>query len=255
MLGIEQGLLERISLLFGLFALRFAGGQQALDDLGKSSLGLTSLGIPTNTDPSLEFCGMFPRIGWIRSPDIKLDISPLDPWARCLRQLRAVGVADEAAGQIIVFRPDERVMGDVFTDDGAGVQRGKVCHSDGRGVIESWIGCEHNGSFVGVFLAAVFCFGSACAFHRRPRRGRKHLDALAALVTFFEDQGLDFDALAPSEDVADGNGAGIRHRHGVVEDIEFLVELDDQITILNTVGGDLGPISGRAALEAKDVLG
>ena len=141
-----------------------------------------------------------------------------------------------------VLYPQEGVVADIFTDNGGGIQRGKVANTNGARGVEARLGIEYDGTLIGIL-------GS-----RRSGHGQ-HRNHNAALLAEFEDEGLDFDALATGKDVAHRYRADIRHRHGVVKGLQFSVQVDNQVTILQTVLADDCAILCRASVKAKDILG
>ena len=243
LLGIQQGLLEGVRLLFGLVALRLSGGQKLLDNIGQRALTLRRLVIAAYTHAGHDLLRMLPGIIGLRAPDVELDVGP-----GCGGALIGLAVAvavERLSIEPIVLGPYERVVRDVLADDCTRIQRGEVGHAHRGFEVEAGRRCQNDRALIGLVIRRLDAAGLR----------RHHDDGLAALVALLEDQGLDLDALATCKDVADGHGAGIRHRHGIVEHVQLLIELHHQIAVLNTVGGDDGAIGRGAPLQAEDVLG
>ena len=244
LLGIQEGLLECIWLLFRLLPFRLSGGQEPRHNIWKRSFEI--LGVAAHAHAAFHLFGILSVIAILRSPDIKLNIRPGCPRRRILFVfLRTIIKSEKRPIQIIVFHPHQGVVGYILADDGAGIERGKVRNSYRGFEVEAGFGGQDNRPFIGILLGGFFASWLS----------RQHLHALPSLVAFPKDEGLNLDSLASREDVADGNGTRICHGHCIVEHVQLLIEFHCQVAILNTIGGYRGA-SCRSTLPMKfeDIL-
>ena len=73
------------------------------------------------------------------------------------------------------------------------------------------------------------------------------------LTTIFEDKGFNLDALTACKDVADGHSTYVGHGHTIVKCFQFLIQFNDQVTILQTICTDDSTIFSGAAMQAEDI--
>ena len=120
-----------------------------------------------------------------------------------------------------ILHPQKGIVTDVLADNRRRIQGRKVAYTNRASGIKSRLRVQDNRTLIGII--STLC-GSG-----------ENRNENIAFTAALEHKGLNFDALAACKDVTDGDGANICHRHGIVECLQFLIQINDQVAILKTV--------------------
>ena len=239
---IQQGISFRVLFRLHFLFLCRTCGEKPRRNLRKGRFGsVKGLGETANSPTTLDFPRMFAAVCRVRTNDVKLNVRVAISRARIV-DFGPPLMHNQLSRIREVLDPEQRIVTDVFAHNGRRIQRGKVTDADRTRRVESRHGVQHNGTLIRILL---------CIRQRNGKNGNDNV----SLTTVLEHEGFDFDALTTGKDVRNRHGTDVGHGHGIVKGLEFLIQINDQITILQAVCPHSRAVFRRPTMEPKDVLG
>ena len=182
---------------------------------------------------------MLASVRWVRTNNVILDIGK-SVSLTFIVEFRAPLMCDKFSLVRKVLYPQKGVVTDVLADNGGRIQRRKVAYTNRAGRIEPRLWVQDNRTLIGIIAALCGC--------------RKNGNENVAFAAALEHKGFDFNTLAARKDITDGNGTNVSHRHRIVECLQFSIQVNDKIAILQTVFPYDGTVFRRTSVKTKDIL-
>ena len=162
LLGIQKCLPKWVGFFLDFGSLGSSGCQKSLDNSRQGCLSRSwILGISANSDSCFNLGRLFPRIGWVRLPDVKRNINPpashgLSGRLVLVNQgfivLESPICLYERSVHRVILDPEETVITDILGLNGRRIQRCEITNTNRRPRVKPGSRIQDNRTFVGILF-------------------------------------------------------------------------------------------------------